>query len=173
MIAEFAQKLSQRRTLANDGIWYGKRPEITFLDDSNAFRLVGFAIGCAVIAWLVIFILEWIIQPNLNDHIAEGRASALAFIAFFAYLTLPYIKLVHSSIKNRQWVGFHSWQSLTRTQKTIANVALAFLIVYIIDKIYLFIATPFVSKPIDFNNIIVCMLWGLLSLILAISTAKL
>ena len=147
MDAEFISDLRARRALANNGVWYGSKPTISFKGNTNAFRLVGAAIIVALIAWVIIFISQYIIEKQPVYAQAISRANDIGWIAFFCVLTLPYLKMFWQAIKLRQNPNFYNWQFYSSTQKTIANVAFAFLLAGVINKVYIFAVEYHVIAP--------------------------
>ncbi len=157
MDAEFVSELKARRALASNGVWYGAKPNVSFNTNMNALGLIGAAIIFALIAWVVVFVLEYFLLKHfLSNSKAISQASNVGWVIFFATLTLPYLKMFWHAIKQKQKPNFYNWQFYTATEKTIANIAVAFLLVGFINWIYIFAVelhvvtpSPIISTTID------------------------
>ncbi len=137
----FVSEFRYRRALANSGIGYGSKPDISFNRNLSAFKIIGRSIIFGLIAWGIIVAFELIL---VESHVLTDAQASTAFAqfigltVFFGYLSLPYLKILWSSIKQGQWLNFHDWQFYTRSQKILANLALAYLLIFLINKIYIF-----------------------------------
>ncbi|MBS0287994.1 MAG: type IV secretion system DNA-binding domain-containing protein [Proteobacteria bacterium] len=148
MDAEFISNLKYRRALASNGICYGSKPNVSFNENINALGLIGAAIIFALIAWLIVFSLEYFLLKHfISNAKAISQASDIAWIIFFATLTLPYIKMLYYALKHKQKPNFYHWQFYSASEKTIANISVAFLLVGIINQIYIFAAQLHVITP--------------------------
>ncbi len=161
MDTSFISELRYRRALANSGIGYGSKPNVSFDNDMSAFKVIGRSIIFGLIAWGIIIALEFILlEAHIvsDSQVSPFHAEYVGLAVFFGYLLFPYLKMFWPAIKHGQGLNFHEWQFYTRTQKTLANVALAYLLVFLIDQAYIlavkyhFIApSPLVSTTIYDN----------------------
>ena len=148
MDADFVSDLRIRRALASNGISYGAKPNVSFNTNMNALGLIGAAIIFALIAWVIVFALEYFLLKHfISTSIAISQANDVGWVIFFATLTLPYIKMFWHAIKQKQIPNFYNWQFYTATEKTISNIAVAFLLVGIINQIYIFAVELHVVAP--------------------------